>query len=56
MLAIVALIVLALSVGIGVAIEFMLDRTQISHYVLYLCFLIDMALPVWLGIKLRKEE
>ena len=55
-LAIVALIVLALSVGIGVAIEFMLDRTQISHYVLYLCFLIDIALPVWLGIKLRKEE
>ena len=55
-LAVLSLIALALSVGIGVAIEFMIDRTQISHYVLYLCFLIDMAVPVWLGIKLRKEN
>ena len=54
-LALAAVIVLAASVGIGVAIEFMIDRTKISHYVLYLCFLIDMAVPVWLGLRLRKE-
>lgn len=54
-LALTAVIVLAASVGIGVAIEFMIDRTKISHYILYLCFLIDMAVPVWLGLRLRKE-
>lgn len=54
-LALTALIALALSVGAGVAIEFMIDRTRISHYVLYLCFLMAMAVPVWLGLRLRKE-
>ena len=54
-LALAAVIALAAAVGVGVAIEFMIDRTRISHYVLYLCFLADMAVPVWLGLRLRKE-
>ena len=54
-LALAAVIALGLAVGVGVAIEFMIDRTKISHYVLYLCFLADMAVPVWLGLRLRKE-
>lgn len=54
-LAIAALCSIAAATGLGVAIEFMIDRTQISHYVLYLCFLIVVAVPVWLALLLRKE-
>ena len=54
-LAVAALCALAVTTGLGVAIEFMIDRTQISHYVLYLCFLAVVAVPVWLGLLLRKE-
>ena len=54
-LALIALISVAVAVGLGVAIEFMIDRTQISHYILYLAFAIVLAVPVWLGIRLRRE-
>lgn len=55
-LAVAALVSIVFTVGLGVAIEFMIDRTQISHYILYLCFLIVVAVPVYLGIRLRKEN
>jgi len=44
------------AVGLGVAIEFMIDRTTISHYLLYLAFLAVIAAPTALGLALRKEE
>ena len=55
MLAVAALIAIPLTVGLGVLIEFMIDRTRISHYLLYLAFLLVVAVPVVLGIRLRKE-
>ena len=54
-LAVAALIAIPLTVGLGVLIEFMIDRTRISHYLLYLAFLLVVAVPVVLGIRLRKE-
>ena len=53
--AIAALVSLLAAVGIGVGIEFMIDRTAVSHYFLYLCFVLTVSVPVWMGIRLRKE-
>ena len=39
----------------GVGIEFMIDRTAVSHYLLYAAFLIVVGVQVALGLKLRKE-
>lgn len=55
-LAVAALLSIPVTVGIGVGIEFMIDRTAVSHYLLYLAFLIAVSVPVILGLKLRKEE
>ncbi len=54
-LAMAAFIALPITVGAGVGIEFMIDRTAVSHYLLYTAFLIAVSLPVILGLKLRKE-
>ena len=54
-LALAALMFLPITVGVGVGIEFMIDRTAVSHYLLYIAFLIAVSLPVILGLKLRKE-
>lgn len=54
-LAMAALIVLPVAVGAGVALEFMIDRTTISRYLLYALFIAAMAAPAWLGILLRRE-
>lgn len=54
-LALWALISIPAVVGAGVTIEFMIDRTAVSHYLLYLCFLAAVCVPVALGMKMRKE-
>ena len=54
-LAIASLAFIPLCVGAGVGIEFMIDRTAVSHYLLYAAFLIVVGVQVALGLKLRKE-
>ena len=44
------------AVGLGVLIEFKIDRSQISHYLLYLAFAAVLGVPVGLGLYLRKED
>lgn len=53
-LAAAALASIPAAVGLGVAIEFMIDRTQISHYLLYAVFLAALSVPVILGLRLRR--
>lgn len=55
-LGLIACILVILAAGIGVAIEFAIDRTTVSNYLLYLIFALVLACPVWLGILLRREE
>ena len=54
-LAVAALAFIPLCVGAGVGIEFMIDRTAVSHYLLYAAFLLVVGVQVGLGLKLRKE-
>ena len=54
-LAIAALVSIPVCVGAGVGIEFMIDRTAVSHYLLYAAFLAVVGVLVFLGLKLRKE-
>ena len=54
-LACLALAVLPLAAGIGVGLEFMIDRTTVNRYLLYALFMLVMAVPAWLGIRLRKD-
>ena len=54
-LALAAFISLPIAVAIGVGIEFMIDRTAVSHYLLYAVFLIVVSVPVALGLMMRKE-
>lgn len=51
-----ALLTVLAAVGLGVLIEFKIDRSQISHYLLYMAFIAVLAVPVVLGLLLRKEE
>lgn len=41
--------------GIGVALEFAIDRTEINRYLLYLAFVMLISIPVYMGVKLRKK-
>lgn len=41
--------------GIGVALEFAIDRTTINRYLLYGAYVLLLGLPMWLGVRLRKE-
>ena len=41
--------------GIGVGLEFAIDRTEINRYLLYLAFVALVAAPVYAGMKLRKK-
>ena len=34
----------------------MIDRTNISRYLLYLVYILALAAPVCLGLRLRREE
>jgi len=54
-LALAALLSIPAAAGLGVEIEFMIDHSQISHYLLYLAFLMLLAVPVCLGLRLRRE-
>lgn len=54
-LAITALAILPVVAGIGVGLEFAIDRTTVNRYLLYALFIFIVAVPVWLGIRLRKE-
>ena len=55
-LALLAALSVPLAVGLGVALEFAIDRTTVNRYLLYLLFGIVLAVPTALGIRLRKEE
>ena len=55
-LALVSLLLIPVVTAAGVGIEFMIDRTNISRYLLYLAFIALIAVPAGLGIRLRREE
>lgn len=55
-LALTALLTIPLTVGLGVAIEFMIDRTDISRLLLYAAFILLVAVPAVLGLALRREK
>ena len=55
-LALAGLISIPLVTGIAIGIEFMIDRTAINRYLLYLCFIAVVAVPVVLGFRLLKED
>lgn len=50
-----SVILIPIVVGIGVGIEFMLDRTGINRLLLYAVFSLAVAVPAWLGLRLRRE-
>ena len=54
-MAIAALILLPVSAGIGVGLEFAIDRTTVNRFLLYAVFILVMAAPAALGVQLRKE-
>ena len=53
--AIAALVLLPVAAGIGVGLEFAIDRTTVNRFLLYAVFNLVMAAPAALGVKLRKE-
>ena len=55
-LAIAALIALAAALGVCVQLEFALDRTAVNKYLIYAIYIVALAVPVCLGILLRREE
>jgi len=52
----VAVISCFLAAGIGVGLEFALDRTTVSPLIIYIAFVIVMAVPVVLGMMLKRRE
>ena len=55
-LAIAAVISVAAMVGIAVGLEFALDRTDFNTILLYTAYVLVVAVPVVLGLMLRKNE
>ncbi len=55
-LAIAAVISVAAMVGIAVGLEFALDRTDVNTILLYTAYVLVVAVPVVLGLMLRKNE
>ena len=55
-LAVAALISIPAVTGAAVGIEFMIDRTDISRYLLYAVFILLVSVPAVLGFRLLKEE
>ena len=53
-LAITALVMLPVVACIGVGLEFAIDRTTVNRYLLYAVFILVMAAPAALGVRLRK--
>ena len=55
-LAVAALISVPLAVGIGVGLEFMIDRTTVSNALIYALMILTVGTPAVLGIVLRKGQ
>lgn len=55
-LSLAALISIPAVVGLGIWLEFMLDHGGMSHYLLYLVYILLLAVPVYLGLRLRRED
>ncbi len=55
-LAVTALALMPVIAGIGVGLEFAVDRTTVNRFLLYAVFILVMAVPAALGVKLRKER
>lgn len=55
-LSLAALISVPLTALLGVALEFAIDRTEINRYLLYAVYTLLLAVPLVLGIRLRKED
>lgn len=51
-----AVIIVFAAAGIGVGLEFALDRTTFNKILIYLAFILVMALPVILGLLLRNRR
>ncbi len=45
-----------LAAGIGVGLEFALDRTSFSKILIYITFILVLAVPVYLGMRLRRNS
>ncbi len=54
-MAMTALILLPVAAAVGVGLEFAIDRTTMNRYLLYALFMLTMAVPAALGVRLRKE-
>lgn len=54
-LALAAIVSVPLVAGLGVGLEFMIDRTTLSRYLLYAAYVLMIAVPTCLGLRLRKE-
>ena len=54
-LALAAIVSIPLAAGLGVGLEFAIDRTEINRYLLYLIYILLIAAPAWMGVRLRKE-
>ena len=55
-LALAGLISIPVVTGLAVGIEFMIDRTDTSRILLYVVFIILVAVPAFLGFRLLKED
>ncbi len=55
-LAVAAPLSVLLAAGIGVALEFALDRTSFNKILIYVVFVLVITVPVILGMKLRKLQ
>ena len=54
-MAMAALVLLPVVAGIGVGLEFAIDRTTVNRFLLYALFILVMAAPAALGVELRKD-
>lgn len=52
---ILAVLSVFLVVGLAVGLEFALDRTTFSKILIYVAYVLILAVPVWLGLNLRKR-
>jgi len=53
-LAIFSIASIPLVAGLGIGLEFAIDRTEINRYLLYLVYVLLISVPMYLGIRLRK--
>ena len=53
-MAVAALISVPMVVILGLLLEFAIDRTTVSRYLLYLVYILLVSVPMYLGVRLRK--